>query len=200
MAWGPPQVGVLAVNWPSLAAHLPAGPAPLSRGMAGLPYFCEVAHEATGARPTAGTAPALDLVDRLARAAPSKRWGLLHDCVRREAVTVLGLPASGGIDVDRPLQELGLDSLMAVELRNALGSAVGRPLPATLLFDHPTLRRLVDYLGSSVLSLDLNARTDAAADASASAAAEAELERLSDDEMAALLARRLDRLGQDRTG
>jgi acyl carrier protein len=159
--------------------------------MAGLPYFCEVAHEATGARPTAGTAPALDLVDRLARAAPSKRWGLLHDCVRREAVTVLGLPASGGIDVDRPLQELGLDSLMAVELRNVLGSSLGEALPATLLFDYPTVDDLARHLAP------IAGVTSAPAPAAPAPAAEApiasvdRIAELSDDEVDRLFAERL---------
>jgi hypothetical protein len=42
---------------------------------------------------------------------------------------------------------------MAVELRNAIGVAVGRSLPATLLFDYPTVDDLVQYLSGSVLGL-----------------------------------------------
>jgi hypothetical protein len=45
-----------------------------------------------------------------------------------------------------PLGELGLDSLLAVELRNTLATALGRALPATLLFDHPTIDALTDHL------------------------------------------------------
>ena len=59
------------------------------------------------------------------------------------------------VDTQMPLSELGLDSLMAVELRNLLGSglALKRSLPATLVFDYPTIEAVADYLLRDVLAL-----------------------------------------------
>ena len=44
---------------------------------------------------------------------------------------------------------------MAVELRNSLVRSAGRPLPATLLFDYPSLTALADYL-ARVWELDVD--------------------------------------------
>jgi aryl carrier-like protein len=65
---------------------------------------------------------------------------------------VISAPSARSIAVDQPLNEIGLDSLMAVELRNRLarGLQLGRGLPATLVFDHPTLDALARYLESIV--------------------------------------------------
>jgi acyl transferase domain-containing protein len=49
-------------------------------------------------------------------------------------------------DLGRTLHELGIDSLMALELRNALAEELGRPLPATLAFDHPSADAIAGYL------------------------------------------------------
>ncbi|WP_169811001.1 type I polyketide synthase [Nocardia amamiensis] len=62
---------------------------------------------------------------------------VLVELVRAHAMTALG--RSAPVADRTPLRELGLDSMMAVELRNALSADLGVRLPATLLFDHPTV-------------------------------------------------------------
>jgi hypothetical protein len=79
------------------------------------------------------------LVARLREAPASRRRGLLLAHVQRLAARVLGVAPDAAIDPMRPLREMGLDSLMAVELRNGLARDMETRLPATLLFDHPTL-------------------------------------------------------------
>jgi acyl carrier protein len=109
--------------------------------------------------------------------------------VAASARKVLGLPGSAEIPPRQPFQELGLDSLMAVELRNAVGVAVGRAQPATLLFDHPTPESLTDHLLSLLPAPDAASPppADAAAPTVADAADAADVAALSEAEAEALL-------------
>ena len=75
--------------------------------------------------------------ERLADLSVEERQTVVAGIVQVEVAAVLG---SGPVPADRPLKDLGLDSLMAVEIRNRLAGRLGMPLPATLLFDHPTAR------------------------------------------------------------
>jgi acyl transferase domain-containing protein len=91
------------------------------------------------------------LAEEVAAAPLTRRRTLLVDAIEEEARTIFG--ANGRrIDPRRPLRELGLDSLMAVELRNALGARLRRTLPATLLFDYPTIENVADYVLREVLA------------------------------------------------
>ena len=66
--------------------------------------------------------------------------------IREDVAAMLGLAGASSIAPDRPLKELGLDSLMAVELRNRLSTLVGAPLPSTLAFDYPTPKAIAELL------------------------------------------------------
>ncbi|WP_416904860.1 SDR family NAD(P)-dependent oxidoreductase [Micromonospora echinospora] len=135
---GTTQAGVFAVDWPThLHGYAERPPALLAR--------LRRAEAAPAAGPT-GTAPTGGARERIEGAHPTERRQLLQEYVQCVAVTILGLPPAQPVNPQQPLRELGLDSLMAVELRNALGGFAGRHLPSTLAFDHPTVTRLTDYL------------------------------------------------------
>ncbi|GAA0706678.1 hypothetical protein GCM10009548_94660 [Streptomyces malaysiensis subsp. malaysiensis] len=98
-------------------------------------------------RRTARTAADLDaFTQRLTRATPEEQEQILLDLVCREAARVLGHASAHAIGPDLAFNEIGFDSLTAVELRNRLANHTGIRLPATLIFDYPTPTALMRHL------------------------------------------------------
>ncbi|MET8116967.1 type I polyketide synthase [Streptomyces prasinus] len=91
--------------------------------------------------PTGGS-----LRERLSGQTPDEQAVSVTRLVLDEAAVVLGLPGPGTLKRKAVLKDLGLDSLMAVELRRRLAKAAGVPLPASLAFDHPTPADIADLL------------------------------------------------------
>ena len=135
------------------------------------------------------------LLHELQNNPPSKQRYVLQNHVQEDIAKILGLKHSASIVAHQPLSELGLDSLMAMELANRLSKATGHSLSATLVFKHPTIEAIVDYLSRDVLSLDLAARADRAPaydGDSSKTGNNSKLEDLSEHELAALLEKKLN--------
>jgi acyl transferase domain-containing protein/SAM-dependent methyltransferase/acyl carrier protein len=89
---------------------------------------------------------------RIEAALPTEREDLMNDYVRARLHEVLRLEPGRRLDRRHRLVELGLDSLMAVQLRDLLesGLGLGRVLPATLVFDYPTIEAVSKFLLQSL--------------------------------------------------
>ncbi|RBQ20874.1 type-I PKS [Spongiactinospora rosea] len=73
--------------------------------------------------------------------------GAVLDLVKTQVAALLGdVAGPGGVPSDAAFQDLGIDSMLAVRLRDRLAEAAGVPLPATLVFDHPTPRAVAGLL------------------------------------------------------
>jgi NADPH:quinone reductase-like Zn-dependent oxidoreductase/SAM-dependent methyltransferase/NADP-dependent 3-hydroxy acid dehydrogenase YdfG/acyl carrier protein len=188
LAEGDAQAMVARIDWPVyLRTHSSSGVLPFLRGFA-----------SSASQPAAAaTAPTSSVDERMAiEAAPiGRRAALITALVTRIAAGVIGFAMDRQIDPRTPLIELGLDSLMAVDLRNQLGRALGHRFPATLLFDYPAIGSLVEMIGTEVFGLSLQEQPKAAAPTSVTqresdALLEA-IEGLDDDSLDRLLAARL---------
>ena len=131
---------VTAVEWPVLAARLTGIPA----------FFEEVVSSEGAASREAEAAGGDGLVSRLRRVASSEREAVLVEFVQDELQEVLRLPERPSSTVG--FFDLGMDSLMAVELRNRLSRAlVGvSTVSGTAVFDHPDAQRLGRHLAGEL--------------------------------------------------
>ncbi|MEW1725098.1 type I polyketide synthase, partial [Streptomyces sp. NPDC093109] len=116
----------------------------------------------TPARRAAGrvseTADGLAL--RLAGLNDTERHETLLGLVREQIARVLGHTDATEIEATRQFQDLGFDSLTAVELRNGLNTVTGLRLPATMVFDYPTPSALARHLREELLGADADMDPD----------------------------------------
>ncbi|MER7850838.1 type I polyketide synthase, partial [Kitasatospora sp. NPDC096077] len=110
---------------------------PLLRGLIRTP----VRRAAAAVSETAGT-----LARRLAGLDARARTEAVVELVRAEVAAVLRHADPAEVDPQRPFQDLGFDSLTAVELRNRLGAATGLRIRATVVFDHPSVTALAGHV------------------------------------------------------
>ncbi len=132
-----PQIGVMALDWSRFLQQFKAGPIP--------PFLRDLATPQRPPAPaTAGQAPEWEKLP------PTERRAVLIGYFRQELARVLGASDVEMIDPQQKFFDLGVDSLSAVEFKNRLEVKLGRTLPATAVFNYPTIEALVDFLCGQV--------------------------------------------------
>ncbi|BBA44077.1 MULTISPECIES: bifunctional LLM class flavin-dependent oxidoreductase/SDR family oxidoreductase [Burkholderia] len=133
MASGVTQSGVAQIDWPTLfRVDAPA---------AGSALFSELAQPA--AQPAQQETA---LLRQLHARAPRERVELITDTLAAMLAETLRLSSPDAIAPEQSLLDLGLDSLVALELTDRLTKVFGRPFRATLFFSYPNLQTLAQYV------------------------------------------------------
>lgn len=198
---GAAHAGVMRVDWGRFCDDpsrdgIPAYLDVLARGQ-------RAAGASTGPGPGdagKGAAAPAPLRRQLAESSSGDRKPVLLAHLRRTLAGVLQLPGDRQIGTQERLFDLGVDSLMAVDLRNRLRTELGMALSATILFDYPTLDTLVDHLLRELQLTEPGAEPDTdKADATSTDRERDnqllfELEQMSDSEAEALLREKLGEL------
>ncbi|WP_431972724.1 type I polyketide synthase, partial [Nocardia sp. bgisy134] len=87
---------------------------------------------------------------KLAGLSDTARKSALLDLVRSVAADILGHASLDAVEPQQAFQQLGFDSLGAVEFRNRLNAATGLQLPATLIFDYPNAQIVAEFIDSQL--------------------------------------------------
>jgi amino acid adenylation domain-containing protein/thioester reductase-like protein len=144
MAGEAPHVAVASMDWAKLAGSRARNPSMIKS------LTAEDAEPARGAADPPFAA-------RLRDAPPDDARRILRDAVTAAVTSVLGDGAGQEIDPTCGFEEMGVDSLGALDLRAKLQAALGLSLPATLAFEHPCLDALTQHLEESHFAEEIRA-------------------------------------------
>ncbi|WP_072472939.1 type I polyketide synthase, partial [Mycobacterium tuberculosis] len=141
-----PFLAPARIDLTALRAHAVAVP-PMFSDLASAPTRRQVDDSVAAAKSKSA------LAHRLHGLPEAEQHAVLLGLVRLHIATVLGNITPEAIDPDKAFQDLGFDSLTAVEMRNRLKSATGLSLSPTLIFDYPTPNRLASYIRTELAGL-----------------------------------------------
>jgi acyl carrier protein len=177
------RAAVLPMDWPEWSRMYPA--------FAAAPFLRRVVDGQTAG---AGAREASDRVSMKAAvlaADESARQVMVSELVARSVAGVLRLPVSE-VDVAMPLRNVGLDSLMALELRNTLQDRIGVAVPLVALVEGPSITELTSLILRALADLPAEAPPEAVSGINADLKrVPAEVDELSDESVDALLRRML---------
>ena len=142
MSAGGAQHIVAAINWDTFKPTFEAnGPQP---------FLEEIL--VTGQNPSlpTETLPS-ELLHQLSQAADPERRALLIQHLRTQIASILGFATYDSIDVRKGFFKLGMDSMMTMQLRTRLETALSCSLPPTLAFEYPSILTLADFILKDVL-------------------------------------------------
>jgi len=194
------QAAVAAIDWAALKPlHEARRPRPFLRHMGVAPVVSAAPAHDKATRAAAGPT----LAERLAAVPQAMRHDLLIEFVQGEVASVLSLDGAAAVPVATGLFDLGMDSLMAVELKRRLERGAGKPMPSTLTFNYPNVGALARFLETQLVVKPVAPAPVAAPAAPAASTAPVELpvdvpggdlDDLSDDEIEARLLARLEQM------
>ncbi|MGV9856795.1 SDR family NAD(P)-dependent oxidoreductase [Streptomyces sp. NPDC003442] len=148
LADGAGELVVADFDWPRFApTYTLARPRPLLNALPDAREALDAASGGTGAdEGGAGAAAAAELAARLDGRPSAEQGRVLLDLVRTHVAALLGYDDPRTLDAARPFDDLGFDSVAAVDLRTRLCAATGRRLPSTMVFDYATPAALAEFL------------------------------------------------------
>ncbi len=188
------QAAVLPIDWPKFFERIPTGSEPA--------WLMEIAAAARSGAPAEESGPP-ELLEKLQAVTPAERMELAVAGLRQQVARVLAMDDAHLPDPRRTLNELGFDSLTAVEFCNRLSRSIGQRVNPAVLFDYPTLESLASHVLNDVLGMETTAESTATTASSpppevfaAQEAAKAldDVETMSEEEMDALVTAQLESL------
>ncbi|NVJ10656.1 SDR family NAD(P)-dependent oxidoreductase, partial [Myxococcus sp. AM001] len=171
------QLGLMSIRWPAYIEGLGR----LGRSV----FYAAVAPARKEAPRASAPAPKKQWLAELQGALPHARRGLLVRRLQEAVGRVLRLEVAG-VDWSQGFTDLGMDSLMAIELRNALQDGLGQSLPSTVAMNHPNVEFLADHLIEAVLKFNDEKKPAVAREVPGDGELEVSLDALSDAELARL--------------
>jgi NAD(P)-dependent dehydrogenase (short-subunit alcohol dehydrogenase family)/acyl carrier protein len=172
------QAAVLAFDWSQLSVRLSSDPRPS--------ILADLARSSQP-EPVLGRTPAAALREELAVLQPDQARARLTQHVQDEVARILGRQPEQAPDIQRGFFELGMDSLMVLDLKNRLHLSVGHSLPATFAFNYPNVEALANQLFAEIFGTSLEAQGARDAEAQADDAVLAEIEQMDDGELEKLI-------------
>ncbi|ERT05437.1 methyltransferase domain protein, partial [Lyngbya aestuarii BL J] len=131
-----PQVGVIPIDWSRF----------LQQGLIS-PFFSEVIPTEAQPKQTKNS----KIIQKLATLPADEHESILISYLQAEVGKVLGLQPSQFPDPKQGFFDMGMDSLMIIELRNRLENSLGKSVPSTVIFEYPTIKDLAEYIRTEIL-------------------------------------------------
>jgi acyl transferase domain-containing protein/acyl carrier protein len=138
-----PQIGVIPIDWSILASQL--------NRQTVLPLLSELLDFSDfQLNSLQSSSPQSEFLQQIENIPIAKRTSFLQQYLQTEVAQILGISSSELPSPEIGFNDLGMDSLMAVELKQRLEKTLSCSLPFIIAFDYPNIEALTDYLATEI--------------------------------------------------